>query len=161
MRNLAPRNAISNTLLNRLHEKTEKILSLPEGNERRQAAKRIYENSRTAKWFKPVIESLLESCLGIEVCMYCSSNEPSHIDHFRPRSVFPEFAMIYDNFLWSCSNCNGFKLNRFPPDTEKGEQIINPIDDNVWDYFTFDEFGGLAQGIACFFAALGSLPAWG
>ena len=143
MRNLRPRNDISKSLEIQLQKKTDEILKLPEGDARRKTAKRVYDNSRKAQWFKPVMETLLGLCGGVEVCMYCSSNEPSQIEHYRPKAVFPELAMVYDNYLWTCSICNGSKLDRFPPDTEAGEQILNPIDDSVWEYFTFDHFGNL------------------
>lgn len=77
--------------------------------------------------------------------MYCSSNEPSQIEHYRPLSFFPERTFEYENYLWTCDICNrSHKGERFPPDTEPGAQILNPLDDNVWDHFFIDEeFGRL------------------
>jgi len=75
--------------------------------------------------------------------MYCSSNEPSQVEHYRPLSAFPEQTFRYENYLWTCDICNRtYKGERFPPDTEPGAQILNPLDDNVWDYFFLSEQNG-------------------
>jgi hypothetical protein len=75
--------------------------------------------------------------------MYCSSNEPSQVEHYRPLAVFPERAKEYENYLWSCDICNrSHKGDRFPPDTEQGEMILNPLDDDVWEHFFIDEHFG-------------------
>jgi hypothetical protein len=77
--------------------------------------------------------------------MYCSSNEPSQVEHYRPIAVFPEHAMEYHNYLWSCDICNRtYKGGRFPPNTEPGERILNPLEDDVWEHFFIEEqFGRL------------------
>ena len=74
--------------------------------------------------------------------MYCSSGEPSQVEHYRPASVFPELTFTFENYLWSCDICNKAKGARFPPATENGAQILNPIDDNVWEHFYIDETTG-------------------
>ena len=83
------------------------------------------------------------------LCMYCSANEPSQLEHYRPLAVFPKQAMTYENFLWSCDVCNRrYKGTRFPPDTEPGERILNPLDDNVWEHFFLDaKFGRLLRRV--------------
>ena len=80
-----------------------------------------------------------------ELCMYCSSNEPSQVEHVRPLGIFPERALEYQNYLWSCDICNRtHKGERFPPDTEPGEPILNPLEDDVWEHFFIEEtFGRL------------------
>jgi len=65
------------------------------------------------------------------------------VEHYRPKSVFPKLALVWENLLWACPNCNRFKGDRFPPDTEPGERILNPAEDNVWDHFFIDQFGTL------------------
>ena len=140
MRNLPPRQVLPDGLKKYLLKKTDEILKLPDGESRKQAAKQKYKSSRTTKSFKLVLSWLRGLCGKVEVCMYCSRNKPSHLDHYRPQSVFPELAFDSDNFLWSCDICNCInKGHRFPPDTETGELILNPIDDNVWDYFFLEK----------------------
>jgi hypothetical protein len=75
--------------------------------------------------------------------MWCDCNTCTDVEHYRPKGVFPELAFTWDNYLWACTECNRFKLNRFPPDTEPGERILNPLEDNVWEHFYIDQFGNL------------------
>lgn len=75
--------------------------------------------------------------------MFCSGSEASQVEHFRPKAVFPMEAMKWENFLWACGICNLNKSDRFPPETEPGEPIINPLDEDVWSFFFIDEFGNL------------------
>jgi hypothetical protein len=39
-------------------------------------------------------------------CPYCQLDQVSHIDHFLPRAVFPEFSVSLQNLLMSCDTCN-------------------------------------------------------
>lgn len=73
--------------------------------------------------------------------MCCSGSESSDVEHYRPKTIFPELAMTWGNFLWSCTICNRAKGNRFPA----GVVVlpINPLDENVWDFFFLDQFGNL------------------
>jgi len=73
--------------------------------------------------------------------MYCDSNEASDVDHYRPKAVFPELAMTWENFLWSCGLCNRAKGDDFPLDAEG--RLLNSLDDAVWKFFFIDEFGNL------------------
>jgi uncharacterized protein (TIGR02646 family) len=74
-------------------------------------------------------------------CMFCSGSEASDVEHYRPKAVFPEDAMTWENYLWSCTSCNRPKGDRFPPDTEEGGRILNPREDDPWQFFFIDEFG--------------------
>ena len=80
-----------------------------------------------------------------ERCMFCSGSECSQVEHYRPKTVFPLEAMTWENFLWVCGICNQKKGHRFPPHTEPGEILINPIAEDVWAFFFIDEFGNLTQ----------------
>jgi hypothetical protein len=75
--------------------------------------------------------------------MFCSGSEAAQIEHFRPKAVFPFETFSWENLLWVCSICNQSKGNRFPPDTESGERIVDPTSENVWDFFFIDEYGNL------------------
>jgi 5-methylcytosine-specific restriction endonuclease McrA len=145
MRNISSRPPIDAKTQAQLTAKTNIILQESVGERRVTKADSVYSSSRTAKWFAPIIDNLESLCGGGKLCMYCSSNEPSQLDHYRTLTIFPELAMTYENYVWSCSICNHNKHNRFPPDTEAGEQILNPIDDNAWEYFILDEFGRLVK----------------
>ena len=155
MRRLPPRPVLDQNdeehlaLTKKLAEKTQEILDVPAGPDRVKRAREIYESSRQTQWFSPLVAILRALSGQGEFCMYCSANEPSQVEHFRPLSSFPQMALSYENYLWSCDICNRtHKGEKFPPDTGPGEPILNPLDDNVWDHFFLeDRFGRLIKRI--------------
>lgn len=146
MRNLPPRPTLAPDVERKLQAKTRKICRIANPQEKMERARTLYNSARGSNWFRPVINALRSLCGHGELCMYCSSNEPSQVEHYRPLSVFPEQALEYKNYLWACDICNRHKGDRFPPDTASGERILNPLEDQVWDYFFLDEkFGRLMK----------------
>lgn len=51
-------------------------------------------------------------------CVYCEGpiNAPraAHIEHFKPKSLFPSLAYEWTNFFLGCPGCNGAKHNKWP-----------------------------------------------
>lgn len=78
-----------------------------------------------------------------EKCAYCESHithiEYGHIEHYKPKSIFPELCFDWNNFLLCCGVCNGkeYKGNKFPTQ-EEGGFLINPVDENPNDFFEFE-----------------------
>lgn len=149
LRNLGSRPNLPALTLTKLSIKTSSITAIAADAAKVNKAKTIYKSSRGVNWFRPVVDALRGLSGPGEFCMYCSANEPTHLDHYKPIAHFPESAMTYENFLWTCDICNHVhKQDRFPPKTETGEPILNPIDDNVWEHFIIDEvFGRLIPRI--------------
>jgi uncharacterized protein (TIGR02646 family) len=76
------------------------------------------------KAFREIREVLLQMASGVERCMYCEDSAASAIDHFWPRSDYPERAFDWLNYLLACSICNSnFKRDRFPLD-EHGQPLL-------------------------------------
>jgi uncharacterized protein (TIGR02646 family) len=75
-------------------------------------------------------------------CAYCESKIKhvtfTHIEHYRPKSRFPEYAFDWDNLLLACGRCNEppYKGDQFPDQTEGGP-LINPCTDDPGDHFLF------------------------
>jgi uncharacterized protein (TIGR02646 family) len=70
--------------------------------------------------FKEIKTTLLRICKGVELCAYCESNEATDIEHLRPKSLFPEDAFSWINYVLACKNCNTtFKSDK--------SAIFNPI----------------------------------
>lgn len=64
--------------------------------------------------FGEIKETLLEMCVGTEICNYCENNEATDIEHIYPKSFFPERAFHWDNYLLACKTCNStYKQDRF------------------------------------------------
>ncbi len=72
-------------------------------------------------------------------CAFCenSPTESGHIEveHFKPKSLYPEFTFSWDNLLPSCKKCNNSKLTH---DTVN-EPIINPYADDPSQYFHYQD----------------------
>ena len=54
-------------------------------------------------------------------CWYCgrqcaaaAGEKSPTVDHFRPRSKFPELTYQWSNWVFSCRRCNGYKADRWP-----------------------------------------------
>ena len=81
------------------------------------------------------------------LCGYCEEICRGEVDHFRPKSRFPERVYEWANWVFACRDCNGSKLDKWPPggyidpcaksrlarpenffhfDTSTGEIIPNP-----------------------------------
>ncbi len=51
-------------------------------------------------------------------CAFCESAvERSDVEHFRPKSIYYWLAYSWDNLLYCCPTCNGFKSNNFELET--------------------------------------------
>lgn len=76
-------------------------------------------------------------------CAFCESFishiSYGEIEHFKPKSVYPNLCFDWDNFLLSCSVCNGKanKGDKFPL-AANGGPFINPTIENPDDFFSFE-----------------------
>lgn len=50
-----------------------------------------------------------------EMCGYCEEFCRGEVDHFRPKSRFPEKVYQWSNWVFACHSCNMSKLNNWPP----------------------------------------------
>lgn len=74
-------------------------------------------------------------------CCYCeaklgSGYKEMHIDHFHPKSLYPNEVVNWDNLLPACPHCNKSKSSH---DTYI-EPIINPCIDDPRKYFYFRNY---------------------
>lgn len=138
MRTLPVPQPLEKKLLQMLSDETEAIKKATDP--KAEAGKR-YSNARKNRWFAPVLKELGRLAGPGERCMYCSGSEASDVEHYQPKAIFPELAMTWENYLWSCAPCNRGKLSRFPPATGPGGKFVNPLHENVWDFFFIDMFG--------------------
>lgn len=72
-----------------------------------------------------------------ERCMYCSDSYGTDIDHFWPKSRYPQYMFRWSNLLLCCSECNEIKGSKFH--LENGEPtLIDPSVDEPWEFLDFD-----------------------
>ena len=48
------------------------------------------------------------------LCAYCEADCKGEVDHFRPKSRFPELVYEWSNWLFACHDCNHAKLFKWP-----------------------------------------------
>jgi uncharacterized protein (TIGR02646 family) len=90
------------------------------------AAARRWYNKRASE-FGEIRRVLQEMASGIERCMYCEGSEGTDIEHFWPKSTFPERAFDWLNYLLACAACNSnHKRTRFPRDDTGAPLLIDP-----------------------------------
>lgn len=69
--------------------------------------------------FAELKTALLEMCVGVEICVYCETNEATDVEHIFPKKLYPERAFSWENYLLACGKCNTHhKSDRF--------KIFNP-----------------------------------
>ena len=64
------------------------------------------------------------------LCCHCGSSRSGQLDHYLPRSKFPEFSILSLNLIPCCSTCNGRKLEKYQrPDG--GALFLHPYFDEL------------------------------
>ncbi|MGB5963512.1 MAG: retron system putative HNH endonuclease [Coleofasciculaceae cyanobacterium] len=90
------------------------------------------------------------------ICCYCGmqiTRDTSHIEHFKPRSIYPQLALDYNNLLASCKGENedskeseeehrvpvhcGHKKNDWYDD----QLMVSPLDVNCANFFRYAASG--------------------
>lgn len=49
-----------------------------------------------------------------ECCGYCEMSCKGEVDHYRPKNKFPELVYEWDNWVFSCHDCNHNKGDHWP-----------------------------------------------
>lgn len=92
----------------------------------------IYTNffSKLGKPARQVYDKIMINANGI--CPYCGIGYPMELDHYLPKSKFPQFSIFPLNLVPSCEQCNkSGKGANFAKN--KGEQILHPyLDDSLY-----------------------------
>lgn len=105
-----------------------------------QLTEKYKNNKQMRVWNKDFIKKELLS-LSHNKCCYCekyigTGYADMHIDHFRPKSIYPDEVVCWDNLMPSCGDCNESKSDY---DTGR-ESIINPCSDDPKDFFYLKNF---------------------
>lgn len=102
---------------------------------------------KTSKLGKQTLESLKN--MYLDCCMYCEgvtgATSYPQIEHFRPKSIYPELSFEYNNLHLVCQKCNSSKGDKFD------ERYIDPtvvdprehIYYKAWEVVGKDEIGKL------------------
>ncbi|WP_418139413.1 hypothetical protein AB9R84_12425 [Oceanimonas smirnovii] len=76
---------------------------------------------------------------SLQKCAFCETKPGEsgniEVEHFAPKSIYPELAFKWENFLPACRKCNGSK-----DDHDTGNfPIVNPYDANPEDIFHYND----------------------
>lgn len=123
-------------IINRFHEYKknrkglEKLTPFPYTEQQKSCLEGCYDSDTDAK--KKLI-ALIKGKLDTHskaVCSYCGIGRPTTIDHYLPKSIFPEFSVLSYNLIPCCPECNNLKSNHWIDDKSKTRLFVN---------FYFDE----------------------
>jgi uncharacterized protein (TIGR02646 family) len=90
--------------------------------------KRGSKDARAA--FDDIKKTLVEMCVGVEICVYCEQNEATDIEHIYPKKLYPEKAFVWGNYVLACGKCNSHhksdKFRIFHPQYSTSELDVTP-----------------------------------
>jgi uncharacterized protein (TIGR02646 family) len=102
---------------------------------------------------KEVKDALIKMFNG--KCAYCESKITTvaygEIEHFFPKSLYPDLTFVWKNLLLACSICNNaaHKGTKFPLDDQGNPLLIDPTDGitdpNSYLEFVWDDVAKLAS----------------
>ena len=109
-------------------------------DERVQQLTEKYKTDNTAVWQKDYIKKALLK-MSFEKCCFCECriNEESkylEVEHFHPKSLYPDEVLLWENLLPICKRCNVHKLNH---DT-KQDPIIHPVKDSPKKHLSIENY---------------------
>ena len=68
---------------------------------------------RDARWTDDAFWAPLRAAFH-SLCGYCERRCRGEVDHFKPKSRYPELVYTWSNWIFSCHDCNQLKGEKFP-----------------------------------------------
>lgn len=131
-----------------LHLLRERSRMVAKATDPRAEARRLWE-FQDNKTFREIRETLGRMASGLERCMYCEDNEGTAIEHFWPKTHYPERAFDWLNYLLACSRCNSnYKRDEFPIDATGNPLLVNPVEEDPLDHLSFSSATGYFQPLS-------------
>lgn len=95
----------------------------------------IASGYKKSVWNKTYIKNALLA-ESYSKCAYCEApigagHREIHVDHFMPKSKYPETVVQWDNLIPSCPHCNKSKSDIDPSEYP----IVNPYKDEPKEFF--------------------------
>ena len=57
---------------------------------------------------------MIMNAAACSICPLCGIGSVENLDHFLPRSIYPQFSIAFENLVPICRDCNTAKLNQAP-----------------------------------------------
>jgi len=100
-----------------------------------------WKQARQTRGLKEVQATLRRMMGRHERCMFCLDSHGTDIDHFWPKTPFPERMFTWPNLLLSCAECGRLKGDAFP--RINGQPLlIDPTVEDPWQHLDFDPLTG-------------------
>ena len=95
------------------------------GNLTKRELVRMYDQLRRGTIGRDLYDELQTA---VHKCPYCggAGGAPRNLDHYLPKALFPQFSILPENLIPSCTDCNIRAKGDAYPNNET-EQIIHPI----------------------------------
>lgn len=98
--------------------------------------KKAWNNFTSTNLKKQTLEKLNEMFEGC--CCYCEGEYDvvsyGEIEHFKPKSIYPELMFEYDNMNLACQKCNNNKKEKFD------DKLINPTFDDPEKHLRYETY---------------------
>lgn len=105
---------------------------------------RIWDNARGSRAVLAAAATLAKMAGDTERCMYCEDSHGTDIEHFWPKTPYPESLFVWRNLLLCCTECGRLKGQRFPLDETSSPLLLDPTVEEPWQHLDFDpETGNL------------------
>jgi uncharacterized protein (TIGR02646 family) len=100
-----------------------------------------WDGARKTQSLKSVLAMLWRMMGERQRCMYCLDSHGTDIEHFWPKTPYPERMFVWSNLLLCCVECGRFKGNQFP--LEQGlPLLVDPTAEDPWLFLDFDPATG-------------------
>jgi len=113
-----------------------------------------YKTKQNGDWYSSCEEYRAEILEDSQHrCVYCDirttecSDDLLQLDHFKPRSLFPELSSNPTNLVAACPVCNWYKSNHWPVGKDSEESysgqlgFIDPFKENSAEFFCINAEG--------------------
>lgn len=102
---------------------------------------RSWTSARRSSAFQPAVAALRRMAGDTQRCMYCLDSHGTDVEHFWPKSPYPERMFVWTNLLLGCTECGRLKGERFP--MENGlPLLLDPSAEDPWEHLDFDSDTG-------------------
>jgi uncharacterized protein (TIGR02646 family) len=100
-----------------------------------------WTSARKSAAFRPALAALRRMAGDTERCMYCLDSHGTDVEHFWPKSPYPERMFAWTNLLLGCAECGRLKGDRFPLDSG-APLLVDPSAEDPWEHLDFDSDTG-------------------
>lgn len=72
-----------------------------------------YKNTPENTVFRVIRTELTAMCSGALRCIYCEDSARDQVEHFQPKTLYPDVAFVWENYVYACGRCNRMKGAKF------------------------------------------------